>query len=188
VTACPDVQLTVTQSCLAVLLQGDILKPENKRVLEKHLAKWAQWSRRVSQGVVDVRRSLLYLAIASLIVVIHRPTRMISVTSKGIPVTEVSGKNWHYDLRFPVYNSSTLERLIQCESQGLNISRIDSNGQMSWGILQFNGTSTWNEMEKRFNFYGDPKNPPDAIHMADMMISSGLIGRWTCARSLGLTK
>jgi len=149
-------------------------------VLEQPLAKWAPWSR-VLQGVVDVRRSLLYLAIASLIVVIvHRP--------KAIPVAEVSGKNWHYDLSFPVYNSSTLERLIQCESQGLNISRTDSNGQMSWGILQFNGTSTWNEMEQRFNFYGDPRNPPDAIHMADMMISSGLIGRWACARSLGLTK
>jgi hypothetical protein len=157
-------------------------------VLEKHLAKWAQWSRRVSQGVVDLRRPLLYLAIASLITVIHRPPRVISAPSKGIPVAEVSGKNWHYDLSFPVYNSSTLERLIQCESQGLNISRLDSNRQMSWGILQFNGTSTWNEMERRFNFYGDPKNPPDAIHMADMMISSGLIGRWTCARSLGLTK
>ena len=149
-------------------------------MLEQPLAKWAPWSR-VLQGVVDVRRSLLYLAIASLIVVIvHRP--------KAIPVAEVSGKNWHYDLSFPVYNSSTLERLIQCESQGLNISRTDSNGQMSWGILQFNGTSTWNEMEQRFNFYGDPRNPPDAIHMADMMISSGLIGRWACARSLGLTK
>ena len=142
-------------------------------MLEKHLAKWAQWSR--------VSQSLLYLAVASLIVVtVHRP--------KAIPVAEVSGKNWHYDLSFPVYNSSTLGRLIQCESQGLNISRTDSNGQMSWGILQFNGSSTWNEMEQRFNFYGDPRNPPDAIHMADMMISSGLIGRWTCARSLRLTK
>jgi len=187
-TACPDGQLTVTQSCLAVLLQGDILKAENKRVLEKHLAKWAQWSRRVSQGVVDVRRSLLYLAIALLIVVILRPARIISVPRKAIPVAEVSGKNWHYDLSFPVYNSATLERLIQCESQGQNISRLDSNGQMSRGILQFNGTATWNEMEQRFNFYGDPSNPPEAIHMADMMISSGLIGRWTCARSLGLTK
>jgi hypothetical protein len=149
-------------------------------VLAKHLAKSAQWSR-VSQGVLDVRRSLLYLAIAWLTVVIaHRP--------KAIPVAELSGKNWHYDLSFPVYNSSTLERLIQCESQGLNISRTDSNGQMSWGILQFNGTSTWNEMEQRFSFYGDPRNPPDAIHMADMMISSGLVRRWACARSLGLTK
>ena len=187
-TPCPDVQLTVTQSCLAVLLPGDILKREYKRVLEKHLAKRAQWSR-VSQGVVDVRRSLLYLTIASLIfAIVHLATKVISVPCKAIPVAEVSGKNWHYDLNFPVYNSSTLERLIQCESQGLNISRTDSNGQMSWGILQFNGTSTWNEMERRFNFYGDPRNPPDAIRMADMMISSGLIGRWTCARSLGLTK
>jgi hypothetical protein len=187
VTSCSDGQLTVTRSRLAALLQGDILKPENKRVLEKHLAKRARWSR-VSQGAVDVRGSLLYLAIASLIVVVYRPTIIISVPSKAIPVAEVSGKNWRYDLSFPVYNSSTLERLIQCESRGHNISRIDSNGQMSWGILQFNGTSTWNEMERRFNFYGDPRNPPEAIHMADMMISSGLIGRWTCARSLRLTK
>jgi hypothetical protein len=187
VTACPDCQLTVPQSCLAALLHGDILKPENKRVLEKHLANWAEWSR-ILRGVLDVRRSLLYVAIASLIVVIVHRTRVIPVPSKAIPVAEVSGKNWHYDLSFPVYNSSTLERLIQCESQGRNISRTDSNGQMSWGILQFNGTSTWNEMEQRFNFYGDPRNPPDAIHMADMMISRGLIGRWACARSLGLTK
>jgi hypothetical protein len=187
VTACPDCQLTVPRSCLAVLLPGDILKPENKRVLEKHLAKWAHWFR-ISPGAVDVRRSLLYLAIASLIVVsVHRP-RVMSVSSNAIPVAEVSGKNWRYDLNFAVYNSSTLERLIECESQGRNVSRTDSNGQMSWGILQFNGSSTWNEMEQRFNFYGDPRNPPDAIHMADMMISRGLIGRWACARSLGLTK
>jgi hypothetical protein len=149
-------------------------------VLEKYLAKWAQWSQ-ASRSVADGRRSLLYLAIASLVVaIIPGPTTT--------PVAEVSGKNWHYDLSFPVHNSSTLERLIQCESQGQNISRTDSNGQMSRGILQFNGTSTWNEMEQRFNFHGDPRNPSDAIHMADMMISSGLIGRWACARSLGLTK
>ena len=43
-------------------------------------------------------------------------------------------------------------------------------------------------MEARFNFHGDPKNPAEAIHMADMMISHGLIGRWGCAHSLGLTK
>jgi hypothetical protein len=32
-------------------------------------------------------------------------------------------------------------------------------------------------MEQRFNFHGNPQNPPEAIHMADMMISSGPIGR-----------
>jgi hypothetical protein len=132
---------------------------------------------------------LLYLAIASLIVVaVYRPVPVISTPGKAIPVAQVSGKNWRYDLGFRVHNLSIVESLIQCESQGQNISRVDSNGQISRGILQFNGTSTWNEMEHRFNFYGDPGNPPQAIHMADMMISSGLIGRWTCAHSLGLTK
>lgn len=126
--------------------------------------------------------------IASLIVVLGgRPTKIISVPSKALPVAVVSGKNWRYELSFPVYNSATLRRLIQCESQGLNISSTDSNGQRYMGILQFDG-ATWHEMEERFKFYGDPRNPPEAIHMADMMISSGLAGRWTCARSLGLTK
>ncbi len=157
-------------------------------MLEKYLGNCAQWYR-VSRGTVDIRRSLLYLGIALLLVVmIHRPVEVISVPSKAMTVAEIPGKSWRYDLSFPVHNLSTVERLIQCESQGQNISRIDSNGQVSRGILQFNGTSTWNEMEHRFRFYGDPGNPPEAIHMADMMISNGLVGRWTCARSLGLTK
>ncbi|HEY6902837.1 MAG TPA: hypothetical protein VI216_00915 [Candidatus Acidoferrales bacterium] len=141
------------------------------------------------RGAVDARRTLLYVAIALLIVVtVHRPVEGISASGRATPVAEVAGKNWRYDLTFPVRNRSIVEQLIECESQGQNISRIDSNGQVSRGILQFNGTSTWNEMEHRFGFYGDPGNPTAAIHMADMMISSGLVGRWTCARSLGLTK
>jgi hypothetical protein len=39
-TTCPEGQLTVQQSCLAVLLPADILKPENKRFFEKRWAKW----------------------------------------------------------------------------------------------------------------------------------------------------
>ena len=141
------------------------------------------------RGSVDARRSLLYLAIATLILVmVHHRAEVLSVPGGAIPVAQVAGKNWRYDLSFPVHNPSTIEQLIQCESQGQNISRMDSNGQLSQGILQFNGTSTWNEMEHRFDFYGDPRNPTAAIHMADMMISDGLVGRWTCARSLGLTK
>lgn len=157
-------------------------------MLKQYLGKITQWHR-VPQGSIDARRSLLYLAIAALIVVmIHRPVEIISARGNTLPVAEVSGKNWRYDLSFPVQNRSVVEQLIQCESQGQNISRVDTNGQLSRGILQFNGTSTWNEMEHRFDFYGDPRNPSQAIHMADMMISNGLIGRWTCARSLGLTK
>lgn len=104
------------------------------------------------------------------------------------PVARIAGKNWGYTLAFPVYNAAIISQLIDCESQGLNIGRPDSNGQMSWGVLQFNGTSTWEEMERRFHFYGDPRNPSEAIHMADMMISNGLLGRWSCAHTLGLVK
>lgn len=154
----------------------------------KYLGKCVELYR-ASRGAVDARRTLLYIAIALLIVVIvHRRVEVFSASGGAMPVAEVAGKNWRYDLSFPVHNLSTVEQLIQCESQGQNISRVDSNGQLSRGILQFNGTSTWNEMEHRFDFYGDPRNPTAAIHMADMMISSGLVGRWTCAHSLGLAK
>jgi hypothetical protein len=182
VTACPICQLTVTQGRLFVVPRGDILELGD-RVLERHLAKWLQRFR-MWPGVVDVARRLVAVAIASLVVVIlHRPT----TPRQSIPVARISGKNWHYGLSFPVHNSSTIERLIQCESHGRNISRIHYDGQTTLGILQFK-SSTWSEMERRFNYYGDPRNPPEAIHMADMMISSGLIARWTCARSLGMTK
>lgn len=155
---------------------------------EKYLGKCVELYRMLRRAV-DARRTLLYVAIAALILVmVHHRVEAISIPGRATPVAEVSGKNWRYDLGIPVRNPSTIEQLIQCESQGQNISRIDSNGQLSQGILQFNGTSTWNEMEHRFDFYGDPRNPTAAIHMADMMISSGLLGRWTCAHSLGLTK
>jgi len=157
-------------------------------VPENYLGKCVELYR-AFRGAVDARRTLLYVAIALLVVVVvHRRVQVMSAPGRTMPVAELSGKNWRYDLSFPVRNLSTVEQLIQCESQGQNISRVDSNGQVSRGILQFNGTSTWNEMEHRFDFYGDPRNPTAAIHMADMMISDGLVGRWTCARSLGLTK
>ena len=99
----------------------------------------------------------------------------------------ISGHGWAYTVPFEVQNSSTIEKLIQCESQGVNIARPDSNGKESYGLLQFNGTSTWAEAEHQFDFYGSPMIPAEAIHMADMMISGGEIRRWTCARILALT-
>ena len=104
------------------------------------------------------------------------------------PTAQLAGKNWRYVVDFPVDNPLTIQKLIECESQGLNIARTDSNGQTSWGILQFNGRSTWEEMERRFHFRGDPRNPSQAIHMADMMISNGLVERWSCSHSLGLAR
>ena len=68
----------------------------------------------------------------------------------------------------------------------LNLAHPDSNALESWGLPQFNGTSTWQEMENRFDFDGSPMVPGDAIRMTDMMIDAGFLGRWTCARILGL--
>jgi hypothetical protein len=94
---------------------------------------------------------------------------------------------WAYLVPFPVVNSSTIEKLIDCKSQGVNVSRPDSNGRISDGILQFNrgpsnkiGSGTWAEMAKRFGL-GSPINPPDAIKLADAMILGGFLGRWTRA-------
>jgi len=64
--------------------------------------------------------------------------------------------------------------------------RPDSNGVPSFGVLQFNGTSTWDEAEARFGFRGSPLIPADAIRMADLMISAGMGERWTCWRIAGL--
>src|ERR1035441_8723838 len=79
-----------------------------------------------------------------------------------------------------------LRTLIKCESQNTNIARIDSNGAMGWGLLQFNGTSTWNQYAPQANVTGSPMNPKDAIKVADYMISIGQLHRWTCARLTGL--
>jgi hypothetical protein len=108
------------------------------------------------------------------------------VPTENAVQTILEGKNWAFRVGFAVQHREDIVKLIQCESQGVNIARPDSNGLISWGILQFNGTSTWQDMEKRFNFYGSPMVPTDAIHMADMMIQNGYLYRWTCARILRL--
>jgi len=118
------------------------------------------------------------LALAAFLI----PARQIAVSPiKPSATTTLSGKNWHYTVPFAVRNVQDIEKLIQCESMGVNIARPDSNHKISWGILQFNGTSTWDDMEQRFHYRGSPMIPGDAIHMADMMISGGFLGRWTCA-------
>ncbi len=140
------------------------------------------WSRR---GLLSCG---LLLSVLSWVATIRESQTIPPLPPSSAPIARIAGKNWGYDLTFPVYNAATIVKLIDCESQGLNVGRPDSNGQMSWGVLQFNGTSTWQEMERRFHFHGDPRNPPEAIHMADMMISSGFLGRWSCAHTLGLVK
>ena len=79
-----------------------------------------------------------------------------------------------------------LRTLIKCESQNTNVARLDSNGLMSYGILQFNGTSTWNDFSTLANVSSSPMNPVAAIAVADYMISIGQLHRWSCAKLTGL--
>jgi hypothetical protein len=69
--------------------------------------------------------------------------------------TTLAGKTWAYTVPFAVHNAQTIEKLIQCESQGVNISRPDSDGLISDGILQFHrgplntlASSTWESFSK----------------------------------------
>jgi hypothetical protein len=59
---------------------------------------------------------------------------------------------------------------------------MDSNNLMSYGILQFNGTATWDAFAPLAGISSTPMNPPAAIVVADWMISNGQLHRWTCAK------
>lgn len=84
-------------------------------------------------------------------------------------------------------NPLFLRMLIQCESSNTNIARIDSNGIMSYGILQFNGTGTWDEFAPQAGVIGGtPMDPAAAIKVADWMITHGHVARWSCARITGI--
>lgn len=74
-----------------------------------------------------------------------------------------------------------IEHLIPCESMGRTINRIDSNGKMSYGILQF---QDWNEWEAASGLTGNPDNRHDAIRMAEWAIQNGMINHWSCAQIL----
>lgn len=74
-----------------------------------------------------------------------------------------------------------IEHLIPCESMGRTINRIDSNGKISYGILQF---QDWDQWEAASGLIGDPDNRRDAIRMAEWAIQNGMINHWGCAQIL----
>lgn len=92
-------------------------------------------------------------------------------------------------------HAKTISALIKCESAGINISRLDSNGRLSDGTLQYNrgeGNSiekgTWGAFSRESGIKGSPLIPEDAIRMTDWAIDHGKIGHWSCAHILGLVK
>jgi len=113
-----------------------------------------------------------------------------SSTAPQAPLeTFLSGPQWAYEVPFAVKNKATIEKLIQCESRGMNISGPDSDGIISDGILQFHrgprdtlAGSTWEDFSQESGITGSPKDPADAIRMTDWAISHGLGPHWTCWR------
>ena len=77
-----------------------------------------------------------------------------------------------------------IEHLIPCESGGKAVNRVDVNGKMSYGILQF---QDWDEWERVSGITGDPDNKTDAIRMAEWAIENGMINHWTCSSILKIT-
>jgi len=77
-----------------------------------------------------------------------------------------------------------IEHLIPCESMGQVLDRVDTNGKMSYGILQF---QDWEEWERMSGISGSPDNRADAVRMAEWAIQNGMINHWTCAGILKIT-
>ena len=91
--------------------------------------------------------------------------------SPGAPVTRATA-----DL--------AIEHLIPCESRGRMIDHLDTNGKMSYGILQF---QDWSEWERLSGMTGNPDNADDAIRMAEWGIENGMIDHWGCASILHMS-
>lgn len=121
------------------------------------------------------------------------PAAAYSIQPQNPVQTEISGKGWAYAVPFAVHNVTDIEKLIQCESQGVNISRPDSDGIYSDGILQFHRgpldtmqSSTWQSFSRASGITGSPLIPADAIKQADWAISHGLGPHWTCWKIMHL--
>jgi hypothetical protein len=87
--------------------------------------------------------------------------------------------------QIPIYPLPVVQRLIQCESSGRNVTIIDSNGLHSRGILQFQD-KTWEWFSKLSGIKGTSTNPNDAIRMANWAVQNGYGPHWTCFRLLRL--
>jgi len=91
--------------------------------------------------------------------------------------------------RLKVKHAETIKKLIKCESYGENVSRPDSDGIISDGILQYHrsketpnvaGSGTWAEFSRLSGIKGSPNNIIDAIKMTDWAIENGKIEHWSC--------
>jgi hypothetical protein len=118
----------------------------------------------------------------------------VSVAHQAPAETVISGPRFAFAVPFAVTNKTDIERLIECESGGRNVSEPDSDGIISDGVLQFHrgpadtlSDSTWEDFSRASGLTGSPRDPVEAIRMTDWAISHGLGPRWTCWRRQGLS-
>jgi hypothetical protein len=136
----------------------------------------------------------LALPLVTLVQTLLARTNEYSAARPTPTETVLAGPGWAFVVPFAVTNKTDIERLIQCETGGRNISEFDSDGIISDGILQFHrgpsdtlSSSTWEDFSRASGVVGSPRNPAEAIRMADWAISHGLGPRWTCWRNQGLS-
>jgi hypothetical protein len=136
----------------------------------------------------------LALPLVTLVQTLLARTTEYRVARQTPAETVISGPRWAFVVPFAVTNKTDIERLIQCESGGRNISAPDSDGIISDGVLQFHrgpgdtlSNSTWEDFSRASGLRGSPRDPAEAIRMTDWAISHGLGSRWTCWRQEGLS-
>jgi hypothetical protein len=148
-----------------------------------------------------MKHLLVLLGIVMALLALSKP-RVITITAHAqsvptIPASvslDTSGEHFsqfEIDEMLGMYandNFTVLREIIKCESQNTNVARMDSNHLMSYGILQFNGTATWNTFAPLAGVTSSAMNPIAAVEVADWMVNHGQIGRWTCAHLLHLVK
>ena len=74
-----------------------------------------------------------------------------------------------------------LPYILSCESQGRDVSEIDSNHKMSRGVSQFQD-ATWKERQDQSGIEGKPTQAVPAIAMSLWSLQNGFIGQWSCSR------
>lgn len=136
----------------------------------------------------------LALPVVTLIQSVFARTAAYVTVSQPPQETTLAGPGWAFVVPFAVTNKLDIEELIQCESGGQNVSKPDTDGITSDGILQFHrgpedtmSRGTWQDFSKASGLAGSPRNPTDAIRMTDWAISHDLGYRWTCWQREGLS-
>jgi hypothetical protein len=159
-------------------------------------AKAAKQQRAGKSGKIEKVFLSLFLALPliTLVQTLLARTNEYRVARQTPAETVISGPRWAFVVPFAVTNKKDIERLIQCETGGRNISAPDSDGIISDGVLQFHrgpgdtlSNSTWEDFSRASGLTGSPRDPTEAIRMTDWAISHGLGPRWTCWRQEGLS-